>query len=401
MSTKGQANATVIVGYCRTPFAKAAMAGSGKAPGHFADIDPLDLLTPLVNTLLEQTGINPNHIEKVLTGVVHQEGTQGLNIARMSVLHEKCNLPVTVTGTSVDMFCASSMEAITIADGLIGRNPESVYLATGVQSMSQVKMGGSNPHANEHIMHGNADAFMDMGTTAKNLGKIYDIDTKDMSAFSAQSHERLKEAQENGHFDNEIVPIDGLDHDDGGRFDTTTESLEELKTKKPGGYAAATSSQITDGASAVIMTSKSYAEENSLPILAEIIGTGSIGVAPEIMGIGPVQASIKALKKAGLTMDDIDFIELNEAFAEQSLSVLAEFNKLGIQIDEDKLNVDGGAIAMGHPLGATGARIVGHVAETLNRENKQYGLATLCVGGGQGEAVVVENPNYIAPKPQM
>ncbi|MCB9991136.1 MAG: thiolase family protein [Rhodospirillales bacterium] len=401
MSTKKEAtNYSVIVGYCRTAFAKTSMAGSGKAPGVFGDVDPVDMQVPLVNELLDRSGVDPKDVKKILTGAVHQEYTQGLNIARLIAMHKDCKLENSTGGTTLDRFCGSSMEAIAMADGFIARNPNHVYICTGVQSMSQVPMGGINPHLADGVMEGNAAAFMDMPTTAENLRKMYNISSEEMSSFAAESHRRLKAAQENGHFKNEIVSLKGLDLDDGGRFDTTTESLESLRAKKPGAFAAATSSQITDGASAVMVTSEAFAADNNLPVLARIISFGESGLAPEIMGLGPVEAAKDALQKAGLSMDDMDVIELNEAFAAQSLAVLKEWDKQGMGIDPAKVNVDGGAISMGHPLGASGARIVGHVAEVLQRENKRYGLATMCIGGGQGVAMIVENPNA-APKPGM
>lgn len=403
MSTNEQGNTkdntAVIVAYCRTPFAKAAIPGSGKAPGHFSDIDPVDMQVPLINELLSRSGVNPADVRKVLTGAVHQEADQGLNIARQNVLHEECALTNAVAGTSIDMFCASSMEAIAIADGLIGRNPDAVYIITGVQTMSHIPMGGLNPHLSEHVHGGNVAGFMDMPITAENLAQIYEISREEQDAFSLRSHQRAAAARTNGNFTDEIVPIDGLDHDDGIREDSDMASLGKLRpvalsADQGGTVTAASASQITDGASAVLMTSAAYAEENSLPVLAKIIATGEAGVAPEVMGLGPVEASIEALEKAGLTMDDVDVIELNEAFAAQSLAVLKEWENKGIDVDQDKLNVDGGAIALGHPLGASGARLVGHLANVLNRENKRYGLATLCIGGGQGKAVVIENPNW-------
>lgn len=387
-------NTSVIVGYCRTPFTKA----SGKKPGKMSDVDPVDMQVPLINELIKRTGLDPKHITEVLTGAVHQEGSMGLNIANQNRLSGDSVLVEKTGGTSIDKFCGSSMKAIAIADAFTSKNPEEVYICTGVQSMSQVPMGGFNPHMAESVQSANDPGFMDMPTTAKNLEKKYNIDSEAMSAFAAQSHQRLAAAQAAGNLDNEIVPIDGIDRDDGLRADTTAEGLEALRIKKPAAYDAATSSQITDGASAVMVTSEAFAAENNLPVLARIISFGDSGCAPEIMGIGPVEATKKALSRAGLSMSDIDVIELNEAFAAQSLAVLKEWEDQGMGVDQSKVNVDGGAISMGHPLGASGARIVGHVAEVLKRENKRYGLATMCIGGGQGVAMIVENPDA-APKP--
>ena len=398
MSDKDK-NYAVIVGYARTPFAKAAIPGTGKAPGRLADVDPVDLQVPLINKLLEDTGLDPNHVTQVLTGCVHQEESQGLNIARLNVLHEDCKLPNTVGGTSIDRFCASSLEAIAMADAFVGRNPNEVYICTGVQSMSRIPMGGLNPHLNKKVHDGNPAAFMDMPFTAENLAEIYKIPRKEQDEFAIRSHDRHAAAAKSGRFKDEIVPIAGLDHDDGVREGGTVEGLAKLKPvakdeSEGGTVTAATASQITDGASAVMVTSEAFAKENNLPVMARILSVGQSGCDPEIMGIGPVEASKKALEKAGLTMDDIDVIELNEAFAAQSLSVMAEWKKQNMAPDMDKVNVNGGAIAMGHPLGATGARLVGTLALELQKANKRYGMATLCVGGGQGMAMIIENPNF-------
>ena len=389
----------VIVDYVRTPFTKAAPPSWGKAPGKLAAVNPVDMQVPLINALLERTGIDPKHVRKVLTGCVHQEGSQGANIARMNMLHGKCNLPHSVTGTTLDMFCASSMEAITFADALSARNPEDVYIVTGVQSMSQVEMGGFNPMFSEDVLNSNPANFLSMGNTAENLVDIYDITREEQDAFAVSSHKKMAEAQGRGHFDSEIVPVNGISQDDGVRADSTVEGAGRLKGafKNGGSITAANSSQVTDGASAVMVTSGAFAKENNLPVKAVILSTGETGLAPMVMGLGPVEASNEALRKANLTMDDIDAIEVNEAFAAQVLACVKEWDKQGVRIDMDKVNVDGGAIAIGHPFGATGARMIGHLSETLNRENKRYGLATLCIGGGQGKAVVIENPNYRGP----
>lgn len=387
----------VIVAYCRTAFAKAAIPGTGKAPGRFADVDPVDMQVPLINTLLERSGLDPVHVKKVLTGAVHQEGDQGLNIARLNVLHKDCKLTNATGGTSLDRFCGSSMEGIAYADALIGRNPDHVYIVTGVQSMSHIPMGGYNPTLNKSIHEGNPAGFMDMPTTAENLAALYNISRAEQDAFALQSHQRTAAAQDAGHYNNEIVPLAGLALDDGVRRDTNLEVLGRLKPvakalEAGGSVTAASSSQITDGATAVMVTSEAFAAAHNLPVLSRIVAFGESGCDPEIMGIGPVEATKDALNKAGLTMADMDVIELNEAFAAQSLAVLKEWEKQGMGVDQSKVNVDGGAIAIGHPLGASGARLVGHVSEVLKRENKRYGLATMCIGGGQGVAMIVENP---------
>ncbi len=403
MNANTKPNRSVILDYVRTPFAKASVPGSGKPPGMFADVDPVDMSVPLINALLDRTGIDPADVKKVLTGAVHQESSQGLNIARIMVLHKDSKLPQSTGGTSVDRFCGSSMETIAMADAFLARDPDAVYICTGVQSMSQVPMGGINPYLNSGVHEGNAAGFMEMGTTAERLASDYGVTREEQDKFALRSHDRLAAAQEKGFFNNEIIPIEGLDHDDGVRPGGTVEGLSKLRPafkaiEEGGTVTAANSSQITDGASAVMVASEAYAQKNSLPVKAVILAFGESGIAPEVMGLGPVEASKEALEKAGLTMADIDAVELNEAFAAQSISVLREWEKQGMGISEDKVNVDGGAIAMGHPLGASGARLVGHLAEVLQRDNLQYGLATMCIGGGQGVAMVIENPNF-SPKP--
>lgn len=392
-------NYAVIVDYARTPFAKAAIPSSGRPPGRLADVDPVDLQVPLINTLLERTGLDPTLVTKVLTGCVHQEADQGLNIARLNVLHEDCKLPNSVGGTSIDRFCASSLEAIAYADALSARNPDAVYICTGVQSMSSVPMGGFNPHLNAKVHDGNPAAFMDMPATAENLAVKYGLNRTEQDEFSVRSHQRHAKAAADGRFKDEIVPINGLDHDDGVRADSTVEGLSKLRTVakdagEGGTVTAASASQITDGASAVMVTSEAFAKSNNMPVMARIIAVGESGCAPEIMGLGPVEAAKQAFQKSGLSMKDMDIIELNEAFAAQSLAVIREWEAQGMEPDMDKINVNGGAIAMGHPLGATGARLAGTLALELKKANKRYGMATLCVGGGQGMAVILENPNF-------
>lgn len=385
----------VIVDFVRTPFTKA----SGKTQGKLAGVDPVDMLATLTNALIDRTGINPADVRKILTGAVHQEFTQGLNIARLSVLHKDSKLPNTVGGTTLDRFCGSSMEAIAMADAFIARDPDAVYICNGVQSMSQIPMGGYNIALNSNVFAGNAKGFMDMGVTAENLATLYKIDRVAQDRFAVESHAKAAKGRAAGNTADEIVTIAGVSKDDGIREGDTYDGLAKLKTvfkdeKSGGTVTAGTASQVTDGATAVIVTSEAYAQKNNLPIKARILAFGECGCAPEIMGIGPVEATKDALKRANLTMADIDIVELNEAFAAQSLAVLEEFNRQGMNIDPAKINLDGGAIALGHPLGASGARLVGHVANVLKRENKRYGLATMCIGGGQGVAMIVENPAF-------
>ena len=404
----------VIVGYVRSPFTKAALPGSGKEPGKLAHVDPVDMIVPLVNEIMKRTGANAADVENILMGCVHQEDSQGLNIGRIVVMHKGVSLPLTVQGETLDKFCGSSMRTIAIAKNDVLAGEGKIILAGGVQSMSRVPMGGWNPSLNKNVHQGNVAGFMNMGLTAENLAVKYGVSRAEQDAFAVQSHKKMVAAQEAGNFDKEIVAIDGVTADDGARADTSVEALAKLKPNfknedKGGTVTPATSSQITDGASMVMVSTESYAAANNLPVLARIISYSGSGCAPEIMGIGPVEASKKALARAGITMDDVDAIELNEAFAAQSIAVLKEMESQGMRVDPAKLNLDGGAIAIGHPLGASGARLVGHLATVLERTGGRYGLATMCIGGGMGVAMVIENPKYIekanannsccAPKP--
>lgn len=390
----------VIVDYLRTPFAK---AGNRKKTGAFQDAHPTqDLTVPLVNELLHRTGLAPNYIDKLLLGAVHQEGVQGLNPARITVLGDTDTLGYDIAASSVDMFCASSLETVAMADAFVARRPQDVYIAAGVQSMSQIPMGGFNPDLPDAVHSGNAPGFMNMGITAEELAARYDISRLEQDMYALTSHRRAHGAQLNGAFDGEIMPLLGVSHDDGIKPDITMEDMVSrdpcFKSLENGGtVTAATSSQVTDGAAALIVTSQGFAQTHNLPVKARILATGETGLEPEIMGLGPVEASKRALNTAGLSMDDIDRVELNEAFAAQNIAVMREWENQGMGVDHERVNLHGGAIAIGHPLGASGARLVGHLAHTLQQENARYGLATLCVGGGQGRAMVIENPN--APKP--
>lgn len=383
--------------------AKPYTSPAAKAPGKLAHVDPLDLVVPLINRLVEVSNVNPQDIESVVLGVVHQEGEQGLNMARMSVLHGASDLPLSVQGDTVDKFCASSMRTIDIAVGDIVRGNAKLILAGGVQSMSRIRMGGSDNLLNPQVAGSNPPNFMNMGLTAENLAKDYAVSRAEQEAFALESHRRVAEAQAQGYFTAEIVPIDKVTQDDCPRADASVAGMAKLKPNFLAAHAGgtitpATSSPLTDGASMVMLASESYARENNLPVLARVISSAGSGCAPEIMGIGPVEAIKKALARAHLQMEDIDAIELNEAFSAQSLAVVEECRRQGMVVDPAKLNVDGGAIALGHPLGASGARLVGHVSKILQRTGGRYGLATMCIGGGQGMAMIVENPNF-APKP--
>jgi acetyl-CoA acetyltransferase family protein len=386
----------VIVDYVRTPFAKAIEPTSGSTKqGKLAYILPDDMLAALVKALLERTHINPNDIETLLTGCVHQEAEQGLNMARLVVLHPNSGLPHTVGGVTIDRFCGSSMHVIGDAKNAILAGEAEAIICTGVQSISRVPMAGWNPMLNPLVYGGNAKGFMNMGTTAENLATRYNISRKAQEEFALHSHQKAAKAQAEQAFKNEIIPVGGLDYDDNIRKDASLEQMEKLKPafSKDGSVTAATSSPHTDGATAVLVTSEEYAKRHNLPIKARIKAFAGSGCEPEIMGIGPVESIQKVLKRTGLGMSDIDIVEINEAFAAQCIAVMLEMEKRGIPIPPEKFNVDGGALALGHPLGASGARLVGRAANILQRLGKRYAVASMCIGGGQGVAMVLENPN--------
>jgi acetyl-CoA acyltransferase len=402
-----------IIDYVRTPFTLATLPGSGKAPGQMAHVEPINLIVPLIQHLMQaHPEMNPKDVENVILGIVHPEGQQGLNLARMAVLHKDSPLPNSVQGETLDKFCGSSMRTISMAEAEIRAGRGDIFIAGGLQSMSLIPMGGRDSSTPGDVLAAHPAGFMDMGITAENLAALYQITRAEQEAFALQSHQRAAAARAAGHFDKEIVPINDRDGMPIGQDDIIRgESLDPEKAKamaekmatlrtvfkrqeQGGTVTAATSSGVADGASAVLMTSVDYAKAHNLPIKAEIVSFAGSGCDPETMGLGPVEAAKKALERAHLTMADIDVIELNEAFAAQALAVMKEWDKQGMHADPAKVNIDGGAIALGHPLGASGARLVGHAANILERENKRYALATMCIGGGQGVAMVIENPNF-------
>lgn len=386
----------VIVDYLRTPFAKAVEPTSGSnRQGKFAACLPDDMVAALIGESLKRTGVNPNDVENLLLGCVHQEAEQGLNLARMIVLNPDSRLPQSVGGVTVDRFCGSSMHIIADAKNAIMAGEADVILCAGVQCISRVPMAGWNPMLNPKVYGGNAKGFMNMGITAENLAERFQISRQAQEEFALLSHQKAAKAQEAGHFGKEILAFNDLSLDDSVRKDSSLEQLAKLKPvfKQDGSVTAATSSPHTDGASLVVLASEDYPQKHNLPVLARVKAFAGSGCEPEIMGIGPVSAIQKALSRAGLSMNDIGVVELNEAFAVQTLSVLKELDRLGLSVAPEKLNLDGGAIALGHPLGASGARITGKVAQLLQRTGQKYGLASMCIGGGQGVAIVLENPN--------
>ena len=372
----------VIAGYARSPFHFANK-------GLLAKVRPDDLVAQVVRGLVDRTGVNVDDIEDLILGCAFPEGEQGFNMARLVVL--MAGLPINVAGTTVNRFCGSSMQSIHNAAGAIQMNAGEVFICAGVESMSRVTMGGFNPMPNPALLESNPAAYMSMGETAENVGKEYNIGREEQEQFAVLSQQKAADAQSLGKLEKEIVPIqmNGLTVDTDGclRPGTSTEDLAGLKLAfdENGSVTAGTSSPLTDGAAATLVCSETYAQENGLEPIARIRSIAVSGCKPETMGLGPIFASRKALARAELTADNIDVVEINEAFATQSI---ASVRDLGLDID--KVNVDGGAIAIGHPLGATGARITGKAAQILKREGGRYALSTQCIGGGQGIATVME-----------
>ncbi len=396
MSSPKSSRDAVLVDYVRTPFVRAfePTNANGKQ-GKLASTLPDDMVAALTSNLLSRTGVYAGDVETLLTGCVHQEAEQGLNMARLVVLHPQSGLPHSVGGVTVDRFCGSSLHIIGDAKNAIMAGEADVILCTGVQSISRVPMAGWNPMLNPQVYEGNARGLMNMGVTAENLADRYNISRQAQEVFAADSHAKAARAQESGDFSHEIIPVAGVLQDDTIRKDTTLAQMAGLKPafKTDGSVTAATSSPHTDGASGVMITSREYAEKHNLKIMATLRAFAGSGCAPEIMGIGPVEAIGKALKRSNLTMADIDVVEINEAFAAQCLAVLQELERQGMAVAPEKFNIDGGALALGHPLGASGARLAGKAASLLQRTGKRFAVASMCIGGGQGVALVLENEN--------
>ena len=372
----------VICGYARSPFTLANKGALKKTR-------PDDLAAAVIKALVERTKVNPDDIEDVALGCAFPEGEQGMNMGRLVAF--LAGLPNSAAGDTVNRFCGSSMQTIHQAAGSIMMGAGDAFIAAGVESMSRVPMGGYNFMPNPILVDAGHAAYIGMGETAENLAQKYQIPRAKQEAFAVESHQRASKAQAAGKFKDEIVPVKGdggmVDSDGCIRPDTNLEALAGLKPafKETGSVTAGTSSPLTDGASAVLVCSEQYAAKNNLKPLARIKSIAVAGCAPEIMGIGPVPAVQKALLRAGLKLNQIDIIELNEAFAAQAMSVMQELG-----LDPAKTNIDGGALAMGHPLGASGGRITGKAAALLQREKKKYALASMCIGGGQGIATVLE-----------
>lgn len=368
----------VIAGYIRTPFTLANKGG-------LARVRPDDLAVAAVQALLQQCGIDGSAVEDLILGCAFPEGEQGFNMARLVAL--LAGLPQSVGGVTVNRFCGSSMQAVHQAAGSILLGAGEAFICAGVESMTRIPMTGFNPMPNPRLAEMVPGAYMSMGETAEILARQYEISRGEQEQFALTSQQRAASAQDEGKLAQETVAVAGVQADGCIRVESTLESLSELHPAfdKNGSVTAGTASPLTDGAAAVLVCSEAFAKSNGLEILAKIRSVAISGCAPEVMGIGPVISSRKALQRAGLQMEDIDIVELNEAFASQSIACMRD-----LDLDISRVNIDGGAIALGHPLGATGARITGKAAALLKREGKTFALATQCIGGGQGIATVLE-----------
>jgi acetyl-CoA acyltransferase len=379
--------------------------GGRAKKGAFRQTRPDDLGAAVIRAILAKApGLDPRRIGDVILGCAMPEGEQGLNVGRNVALLS--GLPNSVPGTTVNRFCASGLESINLGALEIASGQSDVVIAGGVESMSLVPMGGVRYLPNPRMAAHQPGTYLNMGLTAERLAERDKISREDQDRFACASHRKALAAQTENRFDEEIVPVDVevtepgtngkpvvkaivLRRDEGPRADTTIEALAKLKPafKAGGTVTAGNSSQMTDGAAAVLLTTPAIAAELGLRSLARWVGYAVAGVPPEIMGIGPVEAVPKLLARAGLKLDQIDVIELNEAFASQSLAVLAG---LGIASDDPRINANGGAIALGHPLGCTGAKLTATALHELRRRKGRYAMVTMCIGTGMGAAGIFE-----------
>lgn len=372
----------VIAAYARSPFHFAMK-------GDLTRVRPDELAAQVVKALVERSGVDPNAIEDVAVGCAFPEGEQGLNVARL--ISFLAGLPLSVGAVTINRFCGSSMQCVHQAAGAIAMGAGDAFLCAGVESMTRVPLMGFNPLPHPELAARYPEAYVSMGITAENVAKKHQITRAEQEEFAVASHKKAAAAQAAGKLDAEIVAISSkgktVDKDGCIRADSSAAGLAGLKPAflADGSVTAGTSSPLTDGAAAVLVCSADYAKAHGLKVLAKVKSVAVAGCAPEIMGMGPVAATRKALARAGIEAKDLDLIEINEAFASQAIACVRELG-----LDPAKINLDGGAIALGHPLGATGARIVGKAASLLQREGGRFALATQCIGGGQGVATVLE-----------
>ena len=372
----------VIAGYARSPFTPAKKGELGK-------IRPDELAAEVVRGLVRKTGVKTQEIEDIILGCAFPEAEQGLNLGR--IVGFLAGLPLSVAGATVNRFCGSSMQAIHMAAGAIQMDAGEVFICGGVESMSRVPMPGFNFLPHPGLCRSFPQAYISMGQTAENLARRYPISRQEQESFAVISHKKAAAAQTSAIDVSEIIAIEHggekIANDGCIRPDTNLDALAKLEPAfdKNGVVTAGTSAPLTDGAGAVLICAEDYAQNNGLEMLARIKSIAVSGSEPEVMGIGPVTATRKALARAGLSLDEIDIVELNEAFAVQVLACVHE-----LQAPLEKINLEGGALALGHPLGASGARITGKAAALLKKRGGQYALATMCIGGGQGIATILE-----------
>ena len=386
----------VIVAAKRTPCGKANK-------GSLRFTRPDTLMGEIIKDLLKHSPeVSSDMIEDVIVGCAFPEGSQGMNVARQSAFLG--GLPDSVPGMTINRFCSSGLQTIAMAAERIMAGGAEILIAGGVESMSQVPMGGVSFQPNPTLADERPEVYISMGLTAENVADKYGVSREDQDEFALKSHQKAVKAWEEGYFDKQITPVEVVhkyvtsggemaeesftfNQDEGPRKDTSIDALAGLNAafKQGGSVTAGNSSQMNDAASGVMIMSRQKADELGLTPIARYLGFAVAGVAPEIMGIGPIKAIPKVLEQTGLTLDDIDLIELNEAFAAQSLAVIRE-----VGLDPEKVNINGGAIAMGHPLGCTGAKLTTQILHDLQRLDKQYGMVTMCIGGGMGAAGIFE-----------
>ncbi|MBI3694129.1 MAG: acetyl-CoA C-acyltransferase [Acidobacteria bacterium] len=375
----------------------------GKAPkGSLQNTRPDDMAATVISKLLERTPqVKPEQVDDVILGCAMPEAEQGANLARIAVF--RAGLPDTVSAMTINRFCSSGLQAIALAAERVRGYGAECVIAGGAESMSLIPRGGHKAAPNPWLVENYPQVYLTMGLTAEKVVEKYNVSRQDQDQFALRSHQNALAAQTAGKFDDEIVPLDieytTLDSgkpqthkktfakDEGPRADTSLEALAKLKPvfHAQGTVTAGNSSQTSDGAAAAIVMSDERAKQLGLKPMARFVSFATAGVPPEIMGIGPVVAIPKALALAGLKLDDIDLIELNEAFAGQALAVI---RKAGLNMD--KVNLNGGAVALGHPLGATGAKLTATLLREMERRNARYGMVTMCIGGGQGAAGIFE-----------
>lgn len=381
----------------------AARTAVGKAPkGSLRTLRPDDMAAEVIKAVLQRAGVAADEVEDIILGCAFPEAEQGMNVARMVGL--MAGLPDTVSGMTVNRYCSSGLQSISLASDRINLGDAEAILAGGLESMSMIPMGGHKISPSAELVSKRPESYMTMGLTAERVAEKFGISRVDQDAFSYRSHQKAMAAIQGGRFKDEIVPVTWtetqldshnqerkiertLAQDEGPRADTTVEALAGLKAvfKNNGTVTAGNSSQVSDGAAMTLLTSRKYAESHGLKPIARLVKYAVVGVAPEIMGIGPADAIPAVLRKAGISMDQIDLIELNEAFAAQSLAVLK-----ALKFPEEKVNVNGGAIALGHPLGCTGTKLTVSLLNELKRRGGKYGIVSMCIGGGMGAAGLFE-----------